>query len=76
MFAEHGLAKAHDQTILDRARGEGRVLVSADTDFGQLLATSCSISPSVVLLRREVDRCASSQAEVLLAQLGDERHGR
>ncbi len=64
-----GLLRAPDQVVMDRARAEGRVLVSADTDFGQLLAASHASSPSVVLLRREIDRRASSQTQLLLANL-------
>lgn len=64
-----GLRSARDLVILERARAEGRTLISADTDFGQVLADSGALLPSVILLRRESDRPASRQAELVLANL-------
>ncbi len=52
------------------ALAESRVLVSMDTDFGELLARSNAILPSVVLFRR-VGRTAHEQAAVLLLNLAD-----
>jgi predicted nuclease of predicted toxin-antitoxin system len=63
------LVRAADHVVLQRAIAEQRVLVSADTDFGHLLATSGATHPSVILLRREVDRRASSQVSLVLANL-------
>ena len=37
-------------------------MVSAETDFGQLLAVSGATTQSFVLLRREIDRRSASQA--------------
>jgi predicted nuclease of predicted toxin-antitoxin system len=43
--------------------------VSADTDFGTLLAATGSSTPSVVLIRRTVDRRASRLLGLLLENL-------
>ena len=48
-----GLLTASDRIVLDRATSERRILISADTDFGELLAESGATVPSVILLRRE-----------------------
>jgi len=44
------LSRAPDTEVLARARLDSRVLVSADTDFGELLARSGDDAPSVLLL--------------------------
>jgi predicted nuclease of predicted toxin-antitoxin system len=49
---EYGLQRALDEAILARAAGERRTLISADMDFGFLLAFRRDPSPPVVLLRR------------------------
>jgi predicted nuclease of predicted toxin-antitoxin system len=63
------LAGAPDRAILDRAAAERRSLISADTDFGQLLAESGASRPSVIMLRRERDHRAAGQAFLVLANL-------
>jgi len=55
---DYALQTADDDEIFDRARKEGRIVVSADTDFGTLLAMRAERQPSVVLLRREPSRSA------------------
>lgn len=53
---EIGLAGAVDRVVLETARKQERVLLSADTDFGEILARSNDRWPSVVLFRgSEVD---------------------
>jgi predicted nuclease of predicted toxin-antitoxin system len=47
-----GMQQATDREVLDRARDERRILVSADTDFGAVLAQLGAAQPSVVVFRR------------------------
>lgn len=65
-----GLQAASDTVVLARARADDRVLVSADTDFGTLLASSGADRPSVVLIRRSRDRGVSALAGLIAANLG------
>lgn len=64
-----GLARAPDRDVLAAARAGDRVLVSADTDFGGLLALSGAASPSVVLVRRVSSRRSADLAVLLRANL-------
>jgi predicted nuclease of predicted toxin-antitoxin system len=48
--ADIGLLKASDESILAHAAVSRQVIISADTDFGELLAVSGASRPSVVLL--------------------------
>lgn len=64
-----GLEHASDVIIFNRARDDGRVLVSADTDFARIVATSNSKRPSVILFRGAANR-PSEQAQLLVKQLG------
>jgi predicted nuclease of predicted toxin-antitoxin system len=59
-----GLQQASDDVIFDYAQQEERVVVSADTDFGTILATRQQRLPSVVLFRRGAQRRPSSQVSL------------
>ena len=71
--AEHvgdlGMSEAPDDEVLAAAKDAGAVLVSSDTDFGELLAHSNAAEPSVILLRRQEGRRASQIAALVLANL-------
>ena len=66
---ELGLGGRPDEQIMALADREVRILISADTDFGELLANAPVLAPSVILLRR-ADKRAESLAAVVLANLG------
>ncbi|MGH9128842.1 MAG: DUF5615 family PIN-like protein [Acidimicrobiales bacterium] len=64
-----GLISAPDPIVLAQAADDTRVLLTLDTDFGELLARERLHRPSVILFRGEISRRAANQATVLLANL-------
>ena len=66
-----GMQASTDVEIFELARSDDRVLVSADTDFGTLLALRKSAKPSVVIFRRSSGRRPGAQAKLLLDCLPD-----
>ena len=68
--ADVGLLTAADEAILGYASASQLVIVSADTDFGELLAASPGRArPSVVLLRSADHLTPDQQAALLAANL-------
>jgi predicted nuclease of predicted toxin-antitoxin system len=85
---DYGLHAAEDLVILERAGSEDRILISADSDFAMLLATSRRMKPSFVLFRepdivRPTDyvntillNLPAIEQEVLAGCVATFRHGR
>lgn len=62
---------ASDDVVLAWAAEHGHVVVTADTDFGELHALARTAAPSVILFRRQSGRRASNQAALILEHLAD-----
>jgi predicted nuclease of predicted toxin-antitoxin system len=61
--------RAPDSAVMSRAASEDRVIVSADTDFGALLAQARATKPSVILVREIMGLRPAELASVIVDQL-------
>ena len=68
---EVGLQSASDSAVLARALAEGRIVLSADMDFGSALAASRANKPSVIVIRRSADRRVDDLLALLKSNLAD-----
>ena len=64
-----GMQASEDEEIFAWCAVNGRAVVSADTDFGTLLALRKETRPSVVLFRGNSPRRPDEQGRLLLANL-------
>lgn len=63
------MSRSPDEEVMSTATADERVLISADTDFGELLARSNAESPSILLLRRQIGRRSHEIAALIIANL-------
>jgi predicted nuclease of predicted toxin-antitoxin system len=68
---DHGLADAEDVVIFTHAERDRRVIVSADTDFGTILALREASLPSVILFRGATPKKPDLQVKLLVANLAE-----
>ena len=72
---EVGLGNTDDTEILDAAADGAHAIVTADTDFGALLAARGTSTPSVVMLRSSDHLTPDEQARLIvtvLVRVGEE----
>ena len=65
------MKSASDVEVLERARADGSIVLSADTDFGAVFAASGAHQPSVIIVRRSTERRTVELAALLKANLPD-----
>ena len=67
-----GLEESDDQTILDTAAQQDRVIIVQDTDFGTILAMRNQTKPSILMFRSRAKSTDAVRA-LLAANLGTVR---
>lgn len=67
--ADLGLLNASDSAIFDRAVTDHLAVVTADSDFGMLLALRRASSPSVIRLRHVAELPPDAHVALLVANL-------
>lgn len=63
------MSRSPDEDVMAAASADERVVISTDTDFGELLARTNAETPSVLLLRRQSGRRSNEIAALILANL-------
>ena len=66
---DYSLQAAEDSVIFERAAQEDRIIITADTDFGMLLARGQTTKPSVILFHHSFPHRPSKQGSLLLDNL-------
>lgn len=66
---DHVPPTASDETIMELARTLDRIVISADTDFGTLLARQQATTPSVLLVRRLLGRRVAEMGGIIAANV-------
>ncbi|HEV7518455.1 MAG TPA: DUF5615 family PIN-like protein [Thermoanaerobaculia bacterium] len=73
-LTEVGLHRLSDSEILELGRREGRIILTFDLDFSDLLATGLHVLPSVIIfrLRDQTPASVDPRLLVLIAELENE----
>lgn len=68
--SEIGRSRDTDPSLFKLAAEQGAVVITADGDFGDLLAAANSAKPSVIFLREDAPALAADILSLLRANLG------